>query len=50
DSFNTMYEKVPVLKAETEELKNARLALVRATRRVLVSGLSLLGIDALEEM
>ncbi|MCK5233811.1 MAG: arginine--tRNA ligase, partial [Candidatus Aenigmarchaeota archaeon] len=50
DSFNTMYEKVPVLKAETEGLKNARLALVRATRRVLVSGLSLLGIDALEEM
>ncbi len=50
DSFNTMYEKVPVLKAKTEELKNARLALVRATRRVLASGLSLLGIDALEEM
>lgn len=50
DAFNTMYEKVPVLKAETEGLKNARLALVRATRRVLASGLSLLGIEALEEM
>ncbi|MCK4555227.1 MAG: arginine--tRNA ligase, partial [Candidatus Aenigmarchaeota archaeon] len=50
DSFNTMYEKVPVLKAETDGLKDARLALVRATRRVLASGLSLLGIEALEEM
>ncbi len=48
--FNAFYQKVPVLKAESEELKNARLALVSAVRRVIGNGLFLLGIEALEEM
>lgn len=48
--FNAFYQKVPVLKAESEETKNARLALVSAARQVIGNGLHLLGIDALEEM
>ncbi len=50
DAFNTFYQKIPVLKAESEEIKAARLHLVLATKRVLSAGLGLLGIDALEEM
>lgn len=49
-AFNTFYNKLSVLKAENEELKNARLKLVDAARTVLKSGLHLLGIDALERM
>jgi len=49
-AFNTFYNKLPVLKAETAELKNARLKLVEAARTVLKSGLQLLGIEALERM
>ncbi len=48
--FNTFYQKVPVLKADTEELKAARLKLVSGVRQVIGNGLSLLGIEALEEM
>ncbi|MBU4300621.1 MAG: arginine--tRNA ligase [Nanoarchaeota archaeon] len=48
--FNAFYQKVPVLKAENEELKNARLHLVSAVRQTIGNGLELLGIDALEEM
>lgn len=50
DAFNTFYQTVPVLKAGNTELKEARLRLVLATKNVLSAGLSLLGIDALEEM
>lgn len=49
-AFNSFYNKLSVLKAETAELKNARLKLVESTRTVLKSGLYLLGIEALERM
>jgi len=49
-AFNTFYNKLSVLKAETPALKNARLKLVDAARTVLKSGLQLLGIDVLERM
>ncbi len=49
-NFNTFYNKLSVLKAETAELRNARLKLVEATRTVLKSGLNLLGIEPLERM
>ncbi|MBU3957677.1 MAG: arginine--tRNA ligase, partial [Nanoarchaeota archaeon] len=49
-SFNTFYNKLPVLKAETAELRDARLKLVESARIVLKSGLQLLGIEALERM
>ncbi len=48
--FNKFYEKAPVLHAETEELKSARLRLVKCVKRVLANSLILLGIEAPERM
>ncbi len=50
DTFNSFYQNVPVLKAKTEQQRQARLKLVKATKHVLDDGLSLLGIEALEKM
>ncbi len=47
--FNSYYHDVPVLKAE-EDIKLARLCLLSGIKVVLQNGLSLLGIEALEEM
>jgi arginyl-tRNA synthetase len=44
------YERCPVLKAESEELRRSRLELCELTQRVLRQGLSLLGIEAPERM
>ena len=44
-TFNSFYREAPVLSAEPE-VRDFRLQLVEASRRVLKSGLSLLGIDA----
>jgi arginyl-tRNA synthetase len=49
-TFNTFYEKVPVLKAQDKDTLAARLALVRATGIALNNVLSLLGIVALNKM
>ncbi|MGQ9582466.1 MAG: arginine--tRNA ligase [Thermoplasmatota archaeon] len=49
-ALNQFYKSCPVLRAETEELRSARLALVDATRWVLRNALTLLGIGAPEEM
>lgn len=48
--FNKFYQKHKVLNAETEELKNARLALIQAIQTLLKVGLTLLGIETLEKM
>ena len=48
--FNNFYESTPVLKAENQKLKKARLALVAANAQVLKNGLNLLGISAPEKM
>ena len=45
-AFNTFYEAVPVIEAETPELKAARLRLVNCIRIVLRNSLDLLGINA----
>ncbi|MFA5363589.1 MAG: arginine--tRNA ligase [Candidatus Bathyarchaeia archaeon] len=50
DKFNRFYTKLPVLKAESPQLCDARLALVVATRIVLRNGLRLLGIEAPDRM
>jgi arginyl-tRNA synthetase len=50
DKFNKFYTKMPVIKADSKELGDARLALVDATRIVLRNGLKLLGIEAPERM
>jgi len=44
--FTDFYENVPVLKAETAELKKSRLALVSISRKILEKSLSLMGISA----
>jgi arginyl-tRNA synthetase len=43
------YEQCPVLKSEGE-VRSSRLALCATTRKVLASGLDLLGIEALDRM
>lgn len=48
--FNLFYDNVPVLKAEGERARNARLRLVDSTRIVLSNALSLLGVKAPERM
>ena len=48
--FTDFYENVPVLKAETEELKKTRLNLVFITRKILEQALGLIGISAPEKM
>jgi arginyl-tRNA synthetase len=45
-SFNSFYNEVPVLKADTLEQKSFRLSLAAATAQVLRNGLRLLGIAA----
>jgi arginyl-tRNA synthetase len=48
--FGVFFEQCPVLRAETPDLRSARLALVAATARSLKNGLALLGIQAPERM
>ena len=48
-AFNSFYHDVPVLKAQESE-KNARIALVKATKQVMENGLNLLNITPMEEM
>lgn len=48
--FNLFYQKMPILKAKTEEQKNMRVVLVQATGKVIKEGLRLLGIEAPEKM
>jgi arginyl-tRNA synthetase len=50
DAFNNFYQNVPVIKAETEGQRLARLKLTESVKTVLASGLRLLGIEAPEEM
>jgi arginyl-tRNA synthetase len=49
-SFHSFYERCPVLIADTEELKQSRLALSALTAHVLERGLGLLGIETVERM
>lgn len=50
DLFHHFYEECQVLNAETEELKQARLALVKGSQQVLKNVLKLMGIDAPDRM
>ena len=49
-SFSTFYTNCPVLKAETDALRNSRLLLCRHTARTIRHGLGLLGIETIEQM
>jgi arginyl-tRNA synthetase len=50
DKFNTFYNALPVIKAETMELSNARLSLTDAIKTVLNNALTLIGVVAPERM
>ena len=50
DKFNTFYNALPVIKAETEQLSDARIALTDAIRIVLRNALTLIGVVAPEKM
>ncbi len=49
-TFTTFYERSPILKAPSAELRRSRLLLARLTADVLALGLDLLGIEAPDEM
>ncbi len=49
-TFTAFYDKCPVLKAETNELKSSRLVLCDLTARTIAKGLDLLGIGVSERM
>lgn len=48
--YSSFFDQCPVLKAESESLKNSRLVLCDLTSRILQQGLALLGIHAPERM
>jgi len=50
DKFNTFYNAFPVIKAESQGLSDARLALTGTVKIVLRNGLNLIGILAPEKM
>ncbi|MBN1358287.1 arginine--tRNA ligase [Candidatus Bathyarchaeota archaeon] len=50
DRFNTFYNALPVIKAESQELSDARLALTDAVRIVIHNALNLIGVVAPEKM
>ncbi|WP_435196500.1 arginine--tRNA ligase [Natronomonas sp. EA1] len=50
EQFNTFYRECPVLSAEDEELRKARVALVAAARATVANALGVLGVAAPESM
>jgi len=48
--FNTFYHNTPVLETKEDEIRQTRLAIVNAFRKVIGKGLHILGIETLEEM
>jgi arginyl-tRNA synthetase len=50
NAFHSFYHAVPVLQAESEAMKKARLSLVLAAKQVVANALDLLGITAPEVM
>jgi arginyl-tRNA synthetase len=46
ETFNTFYRECPVLSAEDESVRAARLALVRASRHTVANALDVLGVEA----
>jgi arginyl-tRNA synthetase len=50
DKFNTFYNALPVIKADTQELSDARIALTIAIQIVMHNALNLIGVVAPEKM
>lgn len=49
-NFSDFYHNCPVLNAEDEELKKARLVLIEAVRQTIRNALNLVGIEVIEKM
>ena len=50
DKFNTFYNALPVIKADSQELSDARITLTRAIQIVMHNALNLIGLVAPEKM
>jgi arginyl-tRNA synthetase len=50
ETFNSFYQSCPVLKVNDEMVRWSRLKLSELTRRVIVDGLDILGIESPEQM
>jgi arginyl-tRNA synthetase len=50
NAFSTFFEECPVLKAESDERRDSRLAICDLTARTLKFGLGLLGIEVVDRM
>jgi len=50
DTFNSFYQSCPVLKVDDRIVRNSRLKLAELTRRVIVDGLEVLGIESPNQM
>jgi arginyl-tRNA synthetase len=50
DKFNTFYNALPVIKADSPQLSDARIALTQAIRIVMSNALNLIGVVAPEKM
>jgi arginyl-tRNA synthetase len=50
DAFSSFYQACPVLRVEDEQVRGSRLRLSDITRRVLIDGLGLLGIEVPQKM
>ncbi len=50
DKFNTFYNAYPVIKADSQQLSDARIALTKAIQTVMQNALNLIGVTAPEKM
>ena len=50
DAYNAFYRECPVVTAETDELRDARLAVVAAAKHTMANALDVLGVEAPESM
>ncbi|OYR83400.1 hypothetical protein DJ84_08205, partial [Halorubrum ezzemoulense] len=50
DAYNAFYRECPVVTAETEALRDARLAVVAAAKHTMSNALDVLGVEAPESM
>ncbi|QAU13120.1 arginine--tRNA ligase [Halorubrum sp. BOL3-1] len=50
DAYNAFYRECPVVTAETDDLRDARLAVVAAAKHTMANALDVLGVEAPESM
>ena len=50
DAYNAFYRECPVVTAETDELRDARVAVVAAAKHTMANALDVLGVEAPESM